>query len=269
VISVVTVYNDRAVFDAMLRASLARQRATYELIALDNAAGTYRSAARALNEGGRRATGEFLLFAHQDVRFDSPAWLDEAERLLSAHPDLGIAGVAGARAPDAGAGERVIVSNIEDSSPPQRHGHVFLERPERVATVDECAFFVPRPVFARVPFDESTCDGWHLYAVDYSLAVRELGLQPYVLPLPLYHASGGAVVRLGSFATFERAYFRTLRKVIRKHRALSARLDTTCGTWFSDRSLLVQQFPPRRVVRALRGWVRGSARCARSGSSGG
>ncbi len=236
-ISVIVVYNDRALFDEMLGASVARQQPRPELIALDNTGGRYASAAAALNAGAKRAGGEYLCFAHQDVRFESDDWLIRAEALLQELPEAGIAGVAGSRARRGGDG-REIVSLMEDSVPPQRCDHVALTVPERVDTVDECAFFVPRAVWAHHAFDERTCDGWHLYAVDYSLSVRAAGLQVYALPLPLYHRSGGAVVRVLGFTTYEAAYYRTLRKVLRKHGARFSPVHTSCGTWRADRSAL-------------------------------
>jgi GT2 family glycosyltransferase len=236
-ISVIVVYNDRALFDEMLGASVARQQPRPELIALDNTGGRYGSAAAALNAGAREARGDYLCFAHQDVRFESDDWLVRAEALLRELPEAGIAGVAGSRARPGGDG-REIVSLIEDSVPPQRSDHVALTVPERVDTVDECAFFVPRAVWARHAFDERACDGWHLYAVDFSLSVRAAGLLVYALPLPLYHRSAGAVVRVLGFTTYEGAYFRTLRKVLRKHGARFPRVHTSCGTWRADRSLL-------------------------------
>jgi hypothetical protein len=238
----------------MLRASLARQGHPHQLIALDNRAGRFPSAAAALNEGIRQASGDPLFFAHQDVCFEAGDWLDRAAAYLQSLPDVGIAGVAGARALQHGHG-REIVSNIEDSSPPQRTGHVSLERPEVVDTVDECAFLVPGDVCRRIAFDETTCDGWHLYAVDYSLMVRRAGLVAYALPLPLYHQSGGAVVRVIGVETYERAYFRTLRRVLAKHAGAFDRLHTTCGSWSTQQSLIAQRFPPALVRRAVRHWV--------------
>jgi hypothetical protein len=254
-ISVVVVYNDAARFETMLRASLERQRSPYQLVAIDNVAGRFASAAAALNAGGREATGEFLLFIHQDVSFESPGWLHDAETQLQQLPRLGIAGVAGARAaPDPA--RRVLVSNIEDSVPPQRSDHVGLTRAEIVDTVDECAFFVPRGVFAELPFDEETCDGWHLYAVDYSLRVRASGRLAYVLPLPVYHASGGAIVRVLGFPTLEAAYFRTLRRVIARHGAGAGFLYTTCGAWSTRTALALQRFPPAQIRQAVTAAIR-------------
>lgn len=254
-ISIVVVYNDRSLFDAMLGASLARQLQAHELIALDNTTGRFPSAAAALNEGGRRALGDFLLFAHQDVSFESNAWLEQAEHLLRGMADIGIAGVAGTRAA-ADRADPFILTNIEHSDPPHRVGHQAITAAVSVATVDECAFFVPRAVFERFPFDEHACDGWHLYAVDYSLTVRAAGLLVYAIPLPLYHRSGGAYMRLMGVTTLEGTYFRGLKRLVEKHRDRYDTIPTTCGTWSTRRGLFLQRFPPADVLRSVAGWAR-------------
>ncbi|MGE3844815.1 MAG: glycosyltransferase [Vicinamibacterales bacterium] len=259
-ISVVVVYNDLVQFDAFLRPSLARQSAVHEVLALDNRDHRYTSAAAALNEGARRARGDHLFFVHQDVRLESPSWLDDAEQLLGRLPDLGIAGVSGARPIDEPPGREVVTCATYDDPP--RPAGTIIDRPVPVETVDECAFFVPRAVATRLPFDERTCDGWHLYAVDYALSAAKLGLSAWALPLPLYHRSTGSLIRVMGFSTFDWAYFRAVRRVMRKHpdRVL---LHTTCGRWDARRSLFVQQFPPDVVWFAWRVWLR-----RRLGSSG-
>ena len=256
-IAVIAVVNDRAVYDAMLGASLSRQRFRYAAVVMDNGAGGFRSAASAFNVAGRQADGDFLFFAHQDVSFESERWLEDAEALLRSVPDLGIAGVAGAR-PGPWSG-REVVSLIRDSDPPQRLGHVEERAIAPVQTVDECAFFVPRDVFERQRFDERTCDGWHLYAVDYSLSALEAGLQVRALPLPLYHRSGGKTVERLGITTFEHAYFRTLRRVAAKHASHVPTIYTTCGAWRTDRSLTFQRYPPREILRALYRRLRGAS----------
>lgn len=252
-ISVVVVYNDLAQFDRLLRPSLARQSATHEVLALDNRERRFASAAAALNEGARRASGDYILFVHQDVRFESTSWLADAEQLLRTLPDLGIAGVSGAR-PSSDATGREVVTRATYDEPPRPAGTA-IDEPVRVETVDECAFFVPRELAIRLPFDERTCDGWHLYAVDYALSAASLGRSAWALPLPLYHRSPGSLIRFMGFATFERAYFRAVRRVMRKHPD-RAFLHTTCGRWDARRSLLLQQFPPNVVWFAWRVWVR-------------
>ena len=254
-ISVIVVYNDVSQFETMLRVSLDRQHRPFELIALDNRQGRFTSAASALNVGGRQAHGQFLFFAHQDVRFESEGWLEEAEGYLHGLPDLGIAGVAGARVSLNDRERVIVVTNTENSEPPRPAGHQVLQEPEVVDTVDECAFFVPKHVFDHFGFDERTCNQWHLYAVDLSLTLHGAGLRAYALPLPLYHRSKGAIMRFMDFVTYEPAYFRALRRVIRKHRAGFERLPTTCGSWSTRKSVLLQQIPPRVLGSAICAWA--------------
>ena len=66
-ISVVCVYNDKATLDSLLLASLARQDAAFDLTCLDNTSGQYACAATALNEAGRGAANDIVMFVHQDV----------------------------------------------------------------------------------------------------------------------------------------------------------------------------------------------------------
>jgi hypothetical protein len=237
-ISVLCVFNDLALFESMLQASVARQTAECELIAIDNTAGRFCSAADGLNSARARVSGDYVMCAHQDVSFDSPTWLAEAEQMLRGLPDVGVAGIAGARE-HPGQTERTLLSNVTDSTPPQRRGHVAIQCAERVQSVDECLFFVPRSLFSATGLDEETCDGWHLYAVDYCLTVAAAGAHVYVLPLPAYHRSGGRR-RTATSPQWERAYFRTLRKVLRKHAGEVSMLHTTCGTWSTRRPLMLQ-----------------------------
>ena len=82
-ISVVCVYNNEAILKVALSRSLQSQTATFELILLDNRDGRYRSAAQALNDGGRRAIGDFIMFVHQDMWLASDTWLEDAEKILT------------------------------------------------------------------------------------------------------------------------------------------------------------------------------------------
>jgi len=66
-ISVVCVYNNERTFKNVLLKSLENQTVGFELIALDNRGGRYRSAAEALNYGGEQAKGDYIMFVHRDV----------------------------------------------------------------------------------------------------------------------------------------------------------------------------------------------------------
>jgi len=94
-IAIVCVYNDERVLADFLLDSLSRQTVHYELITIDNTENQFTSAAQALNFGGRKAHGKYIMFVHQDIRLCSIEWMRDAERMLESLPNLGVAGIAG------------------------------------------------------------------------------------------------------------------------------------------------------------------------------
>ena len=66
-ISIVCVYNNKEILNKYLIKSLESQTEDYELILLDNTQNKFNSAAKALNNGGRKAKGDYIMFVHQDV----------------------------------------------------------------------------------------------------------------------------------------------------------------------------------------------------------
>ncbi len=179
-ISVVCIYNKEETLRNVLLKSLENQTAKSELITLDNRDNRYRSAAEALNYGGEKAKGQYIMFVHQDMWLGSKSWLEDAERVLASIPDLGIAGVAGMSDKGKNDNERRRWT-IEDYGEFCGKRNPVLE-PEEVQTLDECLLLVPRSVFRTMRFDEDTFDGWHCYGADYCLRVRQLGLKAYIIP---------------------------------------------------------------------------------------
>jgi len=182
-ISVVCVYNNQRTLREVLLKSLDTQTVHFELITLDNTDNKYKSAAEALNYGGGKANGEYIMFVHQDIWLDSNSWLEEAERVLASIPDLGIAGIHGVSEKGRDRYERFKTSILEL---PGRYG--LVQKPEKVQTLDECLMIVPGSVFARLQFDKKVFDGWDCYGADYCLSVRRLGLRAYVIPIPCSHS---------------------------------------------------------------------------------
>ncbi|MFA4983516.1 MAG: glycosyltransferase, partial [Candidatus Micrarchaeia archaeon] len=160
-ITVVCVYNDKKTMSDCLLRGLKAQAAKHELIALDNTKGRFKSAAEALNYGGNKARGKYVMFVHQDVSLPSPNMLGEIEKTLDGLPNLGIAGAAGI------SGETGhVASNIMHGKPPWTAGKLRIKAPMKMQTLDECLLLVPRSVFKTLKFDEQVCNDWHLYAVD-------------------------------------------------------------------------------------------------------
>ncbi|AKB77260.1 hypothetical protein MSHOH_0777 [Methanosarcina horonobensis HB-1 = JCM 15518] len=233
-ISVVCVYNDEKIFNDFLLKSLKNQTAEFELIGIDNTSNEFKSAAVALNYGGIKARNKYIMFAHQDVSFIPDTWLEDAEKFLNSIADLGIAGVAGMS--ESGNSNQERGRNIiKHGEPPEAWSWGSrIQKPEPVQTLDECLVIVPKSTFDVLKFDEKTCDGWHLYAVDYCLSAKERGFGVYVLPMEVYHLSKGGVNRkkLKSVnGSLPDDYYNNLKKVLKKHANTYKIIYTTCGEW--------------------------------------
>ncbi len=185
-ISLVCVYNDEDILNNYLLKSLNRQNVNHELFLIDNSKGKFKSAAEALNYGGEKAKGKYVMFIHQDVDLIVDNWLEVSERLLDSIPDLGVAGVAGKSE-----SQKEVISNLKHGNPPHFAGGIQISEPEQVQTLDECLLIIPKTVFNTLKFDEQTGYGWHLYGVDYCLSVKMLDLNVYVLPSSVNHKSSG------------------------------------------------------------------------------
>lgn len=224
-ISIVCVYNDKEILQSHLLRGLKVQTSEYDLVLIDNTADQFKSAAEGLNYGGQIAKGEYIMFTHQDVTLKPRDSFQLIERTLGRLPNLGIAGAAGCiEAPVwFGMHGRFVLSNVMHGTPPTPAGAIPVTDATIVQTLDECLIIVPKETFEKLQFDEQTCDGWHLYAVDYCLSVKALGLDAYVLPITVYHRSFPGRV--------QGDYYKTLKRVLRKHGNQQRRISTTCGTW--------------------------------------
>ena len=207
--------------------SLDKQTADYELILVDNTQKKFKSATEALNYGGEKAIGKYIIFAHQDVDLLSKKFLEDLGLILSKITNLGIAGVAGKSELN-----RFILSNIKQGQPPKYAGKIQIKEPVIVQTFDECFFVIPKNVFEMVKFDEKVCDGWHLYAVDYCLSVKEMKFLVCVVPISLYHRSVAG--------SFSKEYYSTIKKIIKKHKKNFDPIFTTMGNWNSYYPLSLQ-----------------------------
>jgi len=226
-ISVVCVYNNESIFTNVLLKSLQKQTARYELIALDNTSGRFHSAAEAYNFGGASAKGDYIMFVHQDMFLARSTWLEDVEHILGHLPTLGLAGVAG-------------VVNISEGGSLKHRWRTsggFLGEatvvefpgvrvPEEVETLDECLLLIPRPVFDKLKFDETTFDAWHCYAADYCLSAKNLGSKAFVIPAPCNHLCARATLRIWEFKDL----LKYQKRLYSKH---SHNYQTIC-TWMGD-----------------------------------
>jgi hypothetical protein len=245
-ISIISIISNDVIAKEFLLHGLSRQNTRYDLILLDNRRSSYRSAAQAYNEGSAKAKGDYLMFIHQDVLLPCCNWLKEAEESLSTVSNLGIAGVAGMLQPtfinDFEVYARYYLleklnlskvwyyryarGNVFHGSEKKFWGGKFISEVLSTRTLDELLLIIPARVFENSKFDETTCDDWHLYGVDYSLSTTQERRDVCVLPHSVIHLSTGKVNK----AYLARAYFKTLMKLIEKHRTEKI-INTAHAPW--------------------------------------
>jgi hypothetical protein len=251
-ISIISVINNDVIAKEFLLSGLSRQNIRYDLILLDNKDSYYRSAAQALNEGSVKAKGDYLMFIHQDVLLPCRNWLKEAENSLSTISNLGIAGVAGMLQPSFISDFEVLARFhlLEKMNLSKvwyyryARGNVFQGREKKpwlvkctsevisTKTLDELLLIIPAKVFADLKFDETACDDWHLYGVDYSLSASKKGRDVCVLPYSVVHLARPRNLDIG--------YFKTLVKIIEKHNTEKI-INTTLGPWSTRPKLMELQ----------------------------
>jgi GT2 family glycosyltransferase len=184
----------------------------YEIVGIHDA----RSMCEACNRGARRARGDILVFAHDDIEIASP---DFAARLLDrmeTHDVLGIAGTS-----------RIVGPAWASAGAPHLHGQVGyragearievvvfgLAEPVRgdAQALDGCFMAARRHVVEEVPFDEQRFDGWHLYDVDFTLSAWLGGFGVAVCEdILVIHQSRGR---------YDAAWQRAAERFSAKHRA--------------------------------------------------
>lgn len=236
-ISVVCVYNNHEILDSCLLKTLKTQTYPYELILLDNQKGAYASAAIALNKGAVDAIGDILMFCHQDMRLESSDTLSLISKYFERLGENIVIGTAGKSQiiPDKTFSN--MRHGIEKES---RAGALAVEDFVDVDTLDECLFAISRNLYKKMQFDEKTCFGWHLYAVDYCLSVHTaFASRIFVVDLPVFHYSDA-----GSMNSF---YFSILKRVCRKHRKQYKLICTTMGSFKTKSSFW---FCTDRLVKA-------------------
>jgi hypothetical protein len=255
-ISVICVYNDSNILHTCLLNSLSEQETSCETIIIDNTQNRFKSAAAALNWGATRASGEYMMFAHQDVAFSSKAFFDGLEALLDSLSRLGVAGIAGISERRGPFLQRL--HNKINHRPQQRFRNVITQGPQRdswgapitapehVQTLDECLVIIPKKVWQVMQFDEAVCDGWHLYAADYCLSIAAQGFGVYVIPKSVHHQSRGFTERgalgvITALGLHPEEYYRILRKVLKKHEGNYKWIHTSCGSWNTAYPLSLQR----------------------------
>jgi GT2 family glycosyltransferase len=157
----------------------------------------------AYNNGVDKASGDILVFVHEDVFFLEPGWGSMLELKFVANPELGLVGVAGTQylsatsASWAVAGQPFIrgrvVSELHDSNEFFMTVFSWDRSDASVVAVDGLFFAIRRTLFDRIRFDEKTFDNYHFYDLDICMQVRAAGFRCMVTwDIFVKHLSAGS-----------------------------------------------------------------------------
>ena len=225
-VSVICVYNKTDVFKNLLQKSLKRQFLQAELIAVDNTKQKYSSAASALNYGASLATGNVLVFVHQDVSFETPDALGEIVRIFCSNSGAGdIGGIVGA-AFDENSNKRIVAGSKVNFLGEPEGEKGFADDFRYAETIDELLIVMTAETFKQHPFDEDTCRGWHYYAVEQCLNARKNKKRVLAINAELKHLSTGV---------FDDKFYWAEYRVARKYKSMDRIIGTCCD--FNPRPL--------------------------------
>ncbi|MEO8103645.1 MAG: tetratricopeptide repeat protein [Betaproteobacteria bacterium] len=178
--------------ERVLREQFARHK--FELIGIHDA----RSLCEAYNRGAARASGDILIFCHDDIDI---VHADFGERLLRHLESYDVIGVAGA--------SKLVNADWGHAGPPHVHGQIVhkprgqedflyfcagLQAPvmENQQALDGVFIGMHRKVWEALRFDEASFDGFHGYDIDFTYRAYRAGHRLAVpADLLLIHFSTG------------------------------------------------------------------------------
>ncbi len=197
----------------------------HEIIGIHDA----RSLCEGYNRGLRKATGDLLVFSHDDIEIHSPDFADKLRNHLQDHELIGVAGTT-----------RIAGKGWIYDRWPHMHGQVGMP-PDEGATgiivtpyhtrgtvtpgaqaLDGVLLACRRELALDLAFDETTFDGWHLYDFDFSFRAWRAGRAGAICnDLLLSHASRGG---------FGPDWLRYAARFIEKHRDALGPITTLGAT---------------------------------------
>jgi GT2 family glycosyltransferase len=154
----------------------------HEIIGIHDA----RSLCEGYNRGVAQASGDILVFSHDDVEIVTPDFAARLQGHLTRHDLVGVAGTT-----------RLIGGSWTCAGWPHLHGQVGsrISKPGRlmvtgyglhgadtvdVQAIDGLFLAARREVLERIRFDEKTFDGWHLYDLDFTYSAHLAGFRTAV-----------------------------------------------------------------------------------------
>lgn len=221
-ISLITVFNNQSMVDEMINSAKRQNDADTEFIMIDNRNNKFNSAAAALNYGVEKASGDVLVFLHQDIEFISDDVLKKIYNFAMNNKNVifGAAGVLSKAEEKSGA----ILANFYHGSDKSKYDTI--DKPTKCFTLDECLIACCKDIMAKVRFDERVCDGWHLYGADLCLSANlEKDLSVMVVPMNIWHKSNGNA---------DKSYMITQDRLAKKYKGKYSVINTTNGYAYTN-----------------------------------
>jgi len=166
----------------------------HEIVSIRNA----RSLAGAYNEAIANGKGDIVLLSHDDIDVLAPDFAARLSRQLRDFDAVAVVGSARMDGPAVGwSGHPYLRGWITHHAPADATWSVDVLDPHvaagDIAILDGVLLAARREVFAAVPFDAETFDGFHLYDIDWSYRASRAGFRLGVAgELLVVHASRGA-----------------------------------------------------------------------------
>lgn len=187
----------------------------FEVIVVDNQDNHY-GICSAYNEGGRLATGDILVFVHEDVTFLEENWGKVLEQKFT-NSATGVVGVAGTQYLYAdtpfwiASGSQFcrgrVVHELDNATKLVLTVFSWNQEDCEVVVLDGLFLSVRQTVFEKVRFDDTALKGFHFYDLDFCLRAREFAKVMVTWDILLKHTSAGNVS-----AVFETEYGHFIEK---------------------------------------------------------
>lgn len=218
-ISLITVYNNKMMLEEMLSSAREQRNVDIDYVMIDNTNHLFSNAASALNYGTAKSMGEVLVYLHQDIEFLSLNALETIYDYALKNKNV-VFGAAGVKRRNKMSDDSQILTSIYAGEDKAKNNT--LSEPAACFTLDECLIACHRDCMKELAFDDTVCDGWHLYGADLCL---QAGLKPdlkvMVIPMDyVWHKSNGNA---------DKSYRDTQDKLAKKYKGKYKIINTTNG----------------------------------------
>lgn len=220
-IVIITCFNNKQMLEQM-KNSVYKESGISEkeckIFAIDNTKNKFSSAAKAYNYALRHVTkAEVLVFCHQDILFLEHS-IEDIIQVCLEYPET-LFGAAGVKNVGNKRDNRII-SHMAMIKPEWKYETLEEGTTEEVFTLDECLIAGTSELFKRLVFDETVCDGWHLYAADLCMDCKRKGIPVKVYDANIAHLSGGNP---------DKSFYECERKFVKKYRNDFKIISYSCG----------------------------------------